>query len=70
MPEGVGGVGGGWGRVMDEGDGQAINIQSEKIERETRLPSVLFLGCCFGVFYFVWFYFDWVFDVFRFLLLW
>jgi len=48
MPEGVGGVGGGWGRVMDEGDGQAINIQSEKIERETRLPSVLFLGCCFG----------------------
>ncbi len=48
MPEGVGGVGGGWGRVMDEGDGQAINIQSEKIEREIRLPSVLFLGCCFG----------------------
>ena len=47
MPEGVGGVGGGWGTVMDECDGQAINIQSEKIERETRLPSVLFLGCCF-----------------------
>jgi len=30
MPEGVGGVGGGWGRVMDEGDGQTIIFRSKK----------------------------------------
>ena len=36
MSESVCEVNGGWRRVMNEGDGQTINIRSEKIERETQ----------------------------------